>query len=80
MTAAFDKTYRFPLYTILKNIKRKVNNMGNMDMKTYDSYKEALQAASALKDKEMIQKIEARLVADYGADHEDVRTLKDLYT
>ncbi|MCI9578712.1 MAG: hypothetical protein HFF98_07685 [Oscillibacter sp.] len=54
--------------------------MGNMDMKTYDSYKEALQAASALKDKEMIQKIEARLVADYGADHEDVRTLKDLYT
>lgn len=50
-----------------------------MDIQIYDRYKDALEAAKDLDDKETLEKIKSRLVADYGPD-DDVETLIKYHT
>lgn len=51
----------------------------DMDNTTYDRYKDALDAAKDSGDKEMLEKIKARAIADHGSD-EDVDLLFKYHT
>lgn len=51
-----------------------------MDNQTFDLYKEGLEAIKYSDDKEAQEKIKAKLIADYGADDEDVKSLLRYHT
>lgn len=51
-----------------------------MDIQTYDRYRDALEAAKDMDDKETLEKIKSRLVADYGPGEDDVETLFKYHT
>ena len=50
-----------------------------MDDKKYSAYSEAMEAAKDMHDKELLNAIKARVIAENGADDEDVKTLFDYH-
>lgn len=53
--------------------------MQRMTTEEYYKYRSAIQAANDSKDKEALRQIQKQLIAKYGMDDEDVRTLLKLF-
>lgn len=53
--------------------------MQRMTTEEYYRYRSAIQAANDTKDKEALRQIQKQLIAKYGMDDEDVRTLLKLF-
>lgn len=53
--------------------------MPTMSASDYNKYKSAIQAANDTKDKDALRQIQKQLIAKYGLDNGDVRTLLNLF-
>lgn len=53
--------------------------MPTMSSSDYNKYKSAIQAANDTKDKDALRQIQKQLIAKYGLDNADVRTLLNLF-